>query len=59
VCTEWFFHAQGVFNIKYIVNVTVTAGKTHDATVGRTLKFSKGSIVAADKGRNVGGVTLV
>jgi hypothetical protein len=32
--------------------VTVTEGKTHDITVGRTLKFSKESIVAVDKGYN-------
>jgi putative transposase len=32
--------------------VTVTEGKTHDVTVGRTLKFPKGSIVAVDKGYN-------
>ena len=30
--------------------VTVTAGKDHDITVGRTLNFPKGSIVAVDKG---------
>ncbi|PCJ90143.1 MAG: IS4 family transposase [Porticoccaceae bacterium] len=32
--------------------VTVTEGKTHDITVGRTLTFPKGSIVAIDKGYN-------
>ena len=32
--------------------VTVTAGKNHDVTVGRTLEFPKGSIVAIDKGYN-------
>jgi len=32
--------------------VTVTEGKTHDITVGRTLNFPKESIVAADKGYN-------
>jgi len=32
--------------------VTVTEGKKHDVTVGRTLKFPKGSIVAMDKGYN-------
>ena len=32
--------------------VTVTDGKTHDVTVGRTLQFPKGSIVAIDKGYN-------
>jgi hypothetical protein len=32
--------------------VTVTEGKTHDVTVGRTLNFPKGSIVAVDKGYN-------
>lgn len=32
--------------------VTVTAGKKHDVTVGRTLEFPKGSIVAVDKGYN-------
>ncbi len=32
--------------------VTVTEGKNHDVTVGRTLKFPKGSIVAIDKGYN-------
>lgn len=32
--------------------VTVTEGKKHDVTVGRTLKFPKGSIVAIDKGYN-------
>ncbi len=30
--------------------VTVTEGKAHDVTIGRTLKFPKGSIVAIDKG---------
>jgi len=29
--------------------VTVTEGKNHDVTVGHTLEFSKGSIVAVDK----------
>ncbi len=32
--------------------VTVTEGKNHDVTVGRTLEFPKGSIVAVDKGYN-------
>jgi len=32
--------------------ITVTEGKDHDVTVGRTLKFPKGSIVAVDKGYN-------
>ena len=32
--------------------VTVTDGKKSDITVGRTLKFPKGSIVAIDKGYN-------
>ncbi len=32
--------------------VTVTEGKTHDVTVGRTLNFPKGSIIAIDKGYN-------
>lgn len=32
--------------------VTVTDGKSHDVTVGRTLRFPKGSIVAIDKGYN-------
>jgi len=32
--------------------VTVTEGKTHDVTVGRTLNFPKGSIIAVDKGYN-------
>jgi len=32
--------------------VTVTEGKNHDVTVGRTLTFPKGSIVAVDKGYN-------
>jgi len=32
--------------------VTVTEGKDHDVTVGRTLSFPKGSIVAIDKGYN-------
>ena len=32
--------------------VTVTEGKKHDVTVGRTLEFPKGSIVAIDKGYN-------
>lgn len=32
--------------------VTVTEGKTHDVTVGRTVNFPKGSIVAVDKGYN-------
>lgn len=30
--------------------VTVTEGKEHDVTIGRTLEFPKGSIVAIDKG---------
>jgi len=32
--------------------VTVTEGKTSDVTIGRTLKFPKGSIVAIDRGYN-------
>jgi len=32
--------------------VTVTEGKHHDVTVGRTLDFSKGNIVVVDKGHN-------
>ena len=32
--------------------VTVTEGKDHDVTIGRTLKFPKGSMVAIDKGYN-------
>lgn len=32
--------------------VTITEGKGHDVTVGRTLEFPKGSIVAIDKGYN-------
>ena len=32
--------------------VTITEGKHHDVTVGRTLAFPKGSIVAIDKGYN-------
>ncbi len=32
--------------------VTITEGKNHDITVGRTLTFPKGSIVAIDKGYN-------
>lgn len=32
--------------------VTLTEGKKHDVTVGRTLEFPKGSIVAIDKGYN-------
>ena len=32
--------------------VTITEGKCHDVTVGRTLQFPKGSIVAVDKGYN-------
>jgi len=32
--------------------VTVTEGKKHDVTVGRTLQFPKGSMVAVDKGYN-------
>ena len=32
--------------------VTITDGKSHDITVGRTLAFPKGSIVAVDKGYN-------
>ena len=32
--------------------VTVTEGNQHDVTVGRTLNFPKGSIVAIDKGYN-------
>ncbi len=32
--------------------VTVTEGKAHDVTIGRLLKFPKGSIVAMDRGYN-------
>jgi len=32
--------------------VTITEGKDHDVTVGRTLNFPKGSIIAVDKGYN-------
>jgi Transposase DDE domain/Domain of unknown function (DUF4372) len=32
--------------------VTVTEGKKQDVTIGRTLKFPKGSIIAVDKGYN-------
>jgi hypothetical protein len=32
--------------------LTVAEGKKHDVTVGRTLKFPKGSIVVVDKGYN-------
>lgn len=32
--------------------VTVTEGNCHDITVGRTLRFPKGSIIAVDKGYN-------
>ena len=32
--------------------VTITEGKDHDITVGRTLEFPKGSVVAVDKGYN-------
>jgi putative transposase len=32
--------------------VTVTEGKTHEVTVGRTLQFPKGSMVAVDRGYN-------
>ena len=32
--------------------VTLTEGKKHDVTIGRILKFPKGSIVAIDKGYN-------
>jgi len=32
--------------------VTLTEGKTQDVTVGRTLQFPKGSMVAVDKGYN-------
>jgi len=32
--------------------VTVVEGKDHDVTVGRTLTFPKGSIIAVDKGYN-------
>ena len=30
--------------------VTVTEGKAHDVTIGRTLEFPKGSIITIDKG---------
>jgi len=32
--------------------VSITEGKNHDVTVGRTLNFPKGSIIAIDKGYN-------
>ncbi len=32
--------------------VTITEGKTHDVTIGRTLTFPKGSVVAVDRGYN-------
>jgi putative transposase len=32
--------------------ITVTEGKIHDVTIGRTLKFTKGSIVVIDRGYN-------
>ena len=32
--------------------VTITEGKTHDVTIGRTLQFPTGSIVAIDRGYN-------
>ncbi len=32
--------------------VTITEGKTQDISIGRTLKFPKGSIVAVDRGYN-------
>lgn len=32
--------------------VTITDGKTHDVTIGRTLQFPKGSMVAIDRGYN-------
>jgi len=32
--------------------VTVTEGKAHDVTIGRTLNFPKGSMVAMDRGYN-------
>jgi len=32
------------------VFVTVTEGKTHDVTIGRTLAFTRGSIIVVDKG---------
>lgn len=32
--------------------VTVTEGKVHDVTIGRVLKFPKGSIVVVDRGYN-------
>ena len=32
--------------------ITVTDGKTHEVTIGRTLGFSRGSIVAIDRGYN-------
>jgi len=32
--------------------VTITEGKCHDVTIGRTFKFPKGSMVAIDKGYN-------
>jgi hypothetical protein len=32
--------------------VTVTEGKTHDVTLGRALKFPRGSVVAVDRGYN-------
>ncbi len=32
--------------------VTITDGKAHDVTIGRTLQFPKGSIIAMDRGYN-------
>ena len=32
--------------------MTITEGKTHDVTIGRTLTFPKGSVVAVDRGYN-------
>ena len=43
----------GLNHARYLPEfVTVTEGKDHDVTVGRTLQFPKGSIVAIDKGYN-------
>jgi len=32
--------------------VTITEGKTHEVTIGRTLQFPKGSMIAIDRGYN-------
>ena len=41
----------GLNHIGYLPDfVTVTEGKTHDVSIGRTLAFPKGSIIVVDKG---------